>query len=90
MMIGPNSSGRTAASIITAQPAWQLPMTHGLPSASGCSAIPSRGRPPRRGRHPRWSVPARVRQEADEIAGMAGVHGDADFAVGFEAADPGP
>ena len=38
MMIGPNSSGRVAATIITAQPAWQLPMTHGLPSASGCSA----------------------------------------------------
>ena len=35
MMIGPNSSGRIAASIITAQPAWQLPITHGLPSASG-------------------------------------------------------
>ncbi len=35
MMIGPNNSGRTAASIITAQPAWQLPMTQGLPSACG-------------------------------------------------------
>ena len=35
MMIGPNSSGRIAASIITAQPAWQLPITHGLPSACG-------------------------------------------------------
>ena len=39
MMIGPNSSGRIAATIITAQPAWQLPMTQGLPSASGCSAM---------------------------------------------------
>ena len=32
---GPHSSGRVAASIITAQPAWQLPMRQGLPSASG-------------------------------------------------------
>ena len=39
MMIGPNSSGRRAASIMTAQPAWQLPITQGLPSASGCSAM---------------------------------------------------
>ena len=38
-MIGPNSSGRMAARIITAQPAWQLPITQGLPSASGCSAM---------------------------------------------------
>ena len=29
----------------------------------------------------------RLRQEADEIAGMAGLHRDADFAVGLEAAD---
>ena len=35
MMMGPNSSGRSAASIMTAQPAWQLPITQGLPSASG-------------------------------------------------------
>ena len=35
MISGPNNSGRIAASIITAQPAWQLPMTHGFPSASG-------------------------------------------------------
>ena len=34
-MIGPNSSGLIAARIITAQPAWQLPMTHGFPSALG-------------------------------------------------------
>jgi hypothetical protein len=39
MMSGPNSSGRIAANIITAQPAWQLPITHGLPSACGCNAI---------------------------------------------------
>ena len=31
----------------------------------------------------------RIRQEADEIARMAGLHRDADFAVGFEAADSG-
>src|SRR5262249_7380220 len=38
MMMGPNSSGRMAASIITAHPAWQLPITQGFPSASGWSA----------------------------------------------------
>ena len=36
MMIGPNSSGRIAAAIITCQPAWQLPITTGLPSLSLC------------------------------------------------------
>ena len=39
MMIGPNNSGRSAATIMTAQPAWQLPITQGLPSAWGCSAM---------------------------------------------------
>ena len=38
-MIGPNSSGRIAATSSTAQPPWQLPMTQGLPSARGCSAM---------------------------------------------------
>ena len=40
-MIGPNSSGRTAATISMAHPAWQLPTTTGLPSASGCRAMTS-------------------------------------------------
>jgi hypothetical protein len=34
-MIGPVRSGRTAAIIMVCQPAWQLAMTIGLPSASG-------------------------------------------------------
>ena len=38
-MTGPHSSGRVAATIMTAQPAWQLPMMQGLPSASGCSSM---------------------------------------------------
>jgi len=38
MMMGPNNSGRIAASIMIAQPAWQLPITQGLPFASGCAA----------------------------------------------------
>ena len=33
------SSGLVAATIMIAQPAWQLPMTVGLPSALGWSAI---------------------------------------------------
>ena len=38
-MMGPNNSGRTAASIMIAQPAWQFPITQGLPLAFGCAAI---------------------------------------------------
>ena len=38
-LIGPNSSGRRPATSNAAQPPWQLPMTHGLPSARGCSAM---------------------------------------------------
>ena len=37
-MIGPVRSGLSAAIIMTCQPAWQLPITTGLPSASGWSA----------------------------------------------------
>ena len=36
-MIGPNSSGQTAAAIRICQPAWQLPITTGLPAPSGCN-----------------------------------------------------
>ena len=89
-MIGPNNSGRIAASIITAQPAWQLPITQGLPSASRMQRndlfeedrLGARDVLDRLARH-------RVRQEADEIAGMAGLERDADLAVGLEAADAG-
>jgi hypothetical protein len=40
-MIGPGSSGLIAAIIIICQPAWQLAMTTGLPSAFGCRAMTS-------------------------------------------------
>ena len=36
---GPTSWGASAASIMSAQPPWQLPMTNGLPSACGCSSL---------------------------------------------------
>ena len=75
---------------MTAQPAWQLPITHGLPSACGCNCddlfkkhrFGARDIFDRLTRH-------RVRKEADEIAGMARLQRDADFAVGLEAANPG-
>ena len=87
-MIGPNSSGRIAASIITAQPAWQLPITQGLPSASGCSAITfSRKTASARAMSSMRLARHRLGQEADEIAGMPGLERDADLAVGLEAAD---
>ena len=75
---------------MTAHPAWQFPITQGLPLASGCkrdnffdeyrlSAGDVLDGLPRNG----------IRKEADEIARMAGLHRNADFAVGFEAANTG-
>ena len=90
MMIGPNNSGRMAASIMIAQPAWQLPITHGLPSASGCSAMTfSRKIASARAMSSIVWPGIGIGQEADEIARMPGFEGDADFAVGLEAADAG-
>ena len=91
MMIGPNSSGRSAASIMIAHPAWQLPITQGLSSACGmqlgdllqenrfCARNVLDGLP----RH-------RLRQKSNEIAWMPGIEHDADLAVGLEAADARP
>ena len=75
---------------MTAQPAWQLPITQGLPSASGCK----RDDLFEEHRLGAGDVLDRlaghgVRQEADEIAGMPGLERDADLAVGLEAADAG-
>ena len=74
-----------------AHPAWQFPMTQGLPFASGCqrddlfdedrfgtSDVVNRLS---------WN---RIRQEAYEITWMAGLECHADFAVRFEAANSGP
>ena len=72
-MIGPNSSGLIAASNMTAQPAWQLPMTAGLAVGFGVEldhALEEGGFGVRNvlDRLARY----RVREEADEIAGMTG------------------
>ena len=72
------------------QPAWQLPIRQGLPSASGCALDDLLDKPrfcladilDRLAGH-------RVGQKADEIAGMAGCERDADFAVVLHAADAG-
>ncbi len=89
-MIGPTCSGWIALIIMICQPAWQLPIRHGLPSvfewrvatsstkrasASHTSSIVSAGH--------------RLRQKADEIARMAGPERHPDFAVVLHAADPG-
>ena len=88
MIMGPNSSGRNAASIITAQPAWQLPITHGLPSALGCRAMTfSRKIASARAMSSSVWPGTGLGQETDEVAGMPGLEGDADFAVRLEAAD---
>ena len=89
--IGPMRSGRIAAVIMVCQPAWQLAMTIGLPSASGCRAgdlfdkrrFCAADVLDRLTRH-------RLGREADEVAGMAGADRDADLAVGLHAADAGP
>ena len=80
-------SGRAAASIITAQPPWQLPMTDrllALRMALGDDAdefgfgVGDIGE--RLARH-------RLRKEDDEVDGVAGAQRDADFGVFLEAAD---
>ena len=91
MMIGPNSSGRVAAAIRICQPAWQLPITTGLPSASGCSSATRSRNAGLGAQHVLDRLAGhRVGQEADEVAGVAGPQRHADLAVGLEAADAGP
>ena len=76
---------------MTAQPAWQLPITHGLPSASGCRAMTFSMKIASAlatvldglARH-------RFGQEADEVAGVAGFHRNADLTVRLESADARP
>ena len=81
-MMGPKSSGRMAASSMTAHPAWQLPMTAGLPSACGCSAITrSRNAASARAMSSMVWPGTGLGQEADEVAGMARLEGDADLAL---------
>ena len=88
MMMGPNSSGRMAASIMIAHPAWQLPTTQGLPSASGCKRDDLFEEDRLRARDVADGLARHgVGQEADEIAGMPRLERHADLAVGLEAAD---
>ena len=75
---------------MTAQPAWQFPITHGLPSASGCRAITFSTKTASAFAMSSIVWPARFRQKADEIAGMAGFHRHADLAVRLESTDPRP
>ena len=87
-MMGPNNSGRRAASIMIAQPAWQFPITQGLPLASGCSSddlfdedrLGASNIFDRLTRHG-------LRQKSNEVARMAGFKCNADFAVGLESAN---
>ena len=74
-----------------AQPAWQLPITAGLPSASRMQrdhALEERGLGVRDvlDRLP-WHG---LGQEADEVAGVTRLQGNADLALGLEAADARP
>ena len=87
-MIGPASSGRSAAIIMTCHPAWQLPMTTGLPSASGWRAVTASTKIAS-ARHTSSTVwpGTGFGQEAHEVAGMAGLQRHADLAVMLHAAD---
>ena len=81
-MIGPKSSGLMAATIMTAQPAWQLPMTAGLPSASGWSAITRSRKVASARAMSSMRLPGHgFGQKADEIARVAGLEGHADLAL---------
>ena len=87
-MITPASSGRIAAVIIICQPAWQLAMTIGLPSASGWRfATSSRKTASARQTSSIVCPGDRLRQEADEVDRVAGAQRHADFALGLHAAD---
>ena len=81
-MIGPKSSGRMAASIMTAHPAWQLPMTAGLPSASRMERDHALEEGGLRARDVLDRLPGHgLGQEADEVAGMTCLEGNADLAL---------
>ena len=89
-MIGPNNSGRIAASIMIAQPAWQFPITQGLPFASGyCAATFSMKIGLGAGNVLDGLSWNGIGQKSDEVARMTGLECDADFAVGLESADAG-
>ena len=87
-MIGPARSGQIAAVIMICQPAWQLAMMMGLPSASGCRSgdfldKDRLGPTDILDRLPGY----RLRQEADEVDGMARAQRDADLAFRLHAPD---
>ena len=91
MIIGPISSGWMAPSAITAQPAWQLAMTQGLPWASGCIACTrSMNAASADADIAQRLTGNRLGQEAYEVAGMARLQGVADLAVRLETADTRP
>ena len=72
------------------QPAWQLAMTIGLPSASGWRLATSSRKTASARQTSSIVWPGNgLRQEADEIDRVAGAQRHADFAVGLHAADSG-
>ncbi len=86
-MIGPNCSGLIAAGIMTAQPAWQFPITQGLPSPLGWRAM-TLSMKAACARDVLDRLPGHgIGQETDDIAGVPGLHGHADLAVGLEPAE---
>ena len=85
-MIGPARSGRIAAVIMICQPAWQLAMMIGLPSASGWRLATSAMKADVLDR---LSLD-RLRQEADEIDGVSCTERHAYFTLRHHAADPRP
>ena len=75
---------------MTAQPAWQLPMTQGLPSAWGCNSETFfRNTASARAISSMVWPGHGLRQETDKITRVTGFKSDADLAVGLEAANTG-
>ena len=87
-MIGPNSSGRIAASIMIG-PAGLAVSDHARLSVGLRMQRDDLLKEYRFGTRDVLDRLAghRLGKESDEVAGMAGLEGDADFAVGLEAAD---
>ena len=87
MIRGPNSSGRSDARIMTAHPAWQLPMTQGLPSALGCRLMTFSMNCASARAMRSMVCPGRFGEKADEIAGVPRSHRNAYLAVSLESTD---
>ena len=90
MTIGPVSSGSAAASIIAAQPPWQLPTIAGFGAVRVQRAHLLHELLLRLADVEQRLAGLGIAEEDDEVHRMAGAQRDADLRVVLEAADAGP